>query len=477
MKQAQKFLARFVSLFAVALVVFSLATAGTSLAQEDDDVVEKPASGSTVHVLRVSTMIGPASEDFIVREMAAAQTAGAEMIVLEMDTPGGLMTSMKEIIKNILASEVPVALYVSPPGAHAASAGTFILYACHIAAMAEGTNIGAATPVAMKGSPGVPSGPGAPGGEEQSHPGSDAAMMNKAMNDSIAYIRGLAEMRDRNADWAERAVREAASLGAADALKEGVIDFIAADIDELLTKTHNMKVKVAGGRTVTLDTKDAHVVYVEPDWRTEVLSIITNPNVAFLLMSLGAYGLIYEFSNPGTFVPGVIGVICLMLGLFALNVLPINYAGLVLLFLGMAFMAGEAFIPSFGILGIGGLISFVIGATILIDSDVPGFGISIWTILGMGAVSIGVLTFLLAYVVRSFKKPVTTGQEELLGGLAEVINWGKAGKGEVRITGEIWTAVSPDGASFTPGEKVRITDMEGLKLFVGKPDADAETES
>ncbi len=449
-----KILSAFILLFSFTMLV-NPHISNADKAISDDDKSLKP-----VYVLKIDDAIGPASADYIIRSIKKAQTANAELIVLEINTPGGLMDSMRDIITEILASKIPVATYVSPPGSHAASAGTFILYGSHIAAMAPGTNIGAASPVQMGG------GSKPAQQDTKQNKNNDQKLLSKIMNDSVAYIRGLADMHGRNADWAEEAVRDASSIGAKDAKTKGVIDVIATDIDDLMLKLHLKKVKLQG-ETITLSTKDAPIVNIVPDWRTEILSIITNPNVAFLLMTLGAYGLIYEFSNPGAFVPGVIGVICLMLGLFALNVLPINYAGLVLIFLGMGFMVGEAFIPSFGILGIGGLVAFMFGATMLIDSDIPGFGISIWAVLAMGGLSFSVLTLALTYTVKAQKNPVTTGQEELLNSIGIIKSWAD-GKGKVKITGETWQVFSADEEVFEAGDKVKVLKINGLKLQVTK---------
>ena len=344
-----------------------------------------PAIGATASVtlLTINGAIGPANAEYVERGLAHAVKNGSQLVILQMDTPGGLDTSMRVIIKAVLTSPVPVATYVAPGGARAASAGTYILYASHIAAMAPGTNLGAATPVQI-GAPGMePERERLPQGKEDkqdkksgSKDTSDNAttspMTRKQVNDAAAYIRGLAQMRSRNADWAEQAVREAVSLPADDALKLHVIDYIAADVPALTAQLHGKKVSVLG-QDKLLQTKDAPIVDIQPDWHVKLLAAITNPSIALLLLTIGIYGLIFEFMIPGATIPGVVGTIFLLLALYALQLLPVNYAGLALILLGMAFMVAEAFLPSFGVLGLGGITAFVAGALMLIDTDLPGY--------------------------------------------------------------------------------------------------------
>jgi membrane-bound serine protease (ClpP class) len=338
---------------------------------------------------------------------------------------------------------------VAPGGAHAASAGTYILYACQIAAMAPGTNLGAATPIQI----------GGPGEDEPDQP---VGLEDKMVNDAVAYIRSLAQLRGRNADWAEQAVREAASLSAAEALDAGVIDLIAADLDELLAAIDGRTVE-AGGEEHTLETAEPTVVTFEPDWRTELLGLITNPNVAYILMLIGIYGIILEFYSPGMLFPGVTGAICLLLALYAFQALPVNYAGLALIGLGLALMIAEMLAPSFGALGIGGIIAFVAGSIMLMDTDAPGFGIS-WQVVGGVSLAAGTLLLSLMWLLaRSQRQPVMTGREVMIGSSARVVSWdGQTGR--VHALGEVWNARGPAGLA--AGQEVTITAIEGLTVEV-----------
>ena len=455
------------------MLVFALLIGAASLVAQGTEPAQAP-----VIVLSTQGAVSPAMSDYIRRNLDTAAERGSPLVVLKLDTPGGLDSSMREIIQAILASPVPVATWVAPQGARAASAGTFILYASHIAAMAPATNLGAATPVSLTGpSQGDddqrtpwPFGP-SQAEEEATEPLEQPAttpraprnaMEAKVMNDAVAYIRGLAELRERNADWAEAAVREGVSLSASAAAAEGVIDFIAADLNALLAQADGRIIAMEDGPR-TLATTGLDYETVTPDWRTAVLSIITNPNVALILMLVGVYGLIFEFLNPGVLVPGTIGGISLLLGLYALALLPINFAGVALIILGLALIVAEAFAPSFGILGIGGTAALVLGAVIMVDTDAPEFAVSIPIIAGV-ALSGMVLTLIIARLaIKSYRARVVSGAEELIGGAARVMHWQK-GKGQVWIHGESWQAHGPEAIGI--GATVYVTKVDGLVLQV-----------
>ena len=453
------------------------------------------ASANGVGLLTIDGAIGPASADYIVRGIERSTAQGHQLLILKMDTPGGLDTSMRTAIKAILTSPLPVAAYVAPSGARAASAGTYILYASHIAAMAPGTNLGAATPVevglggpaqeperpqaqppparrpaAGSGNPGRTGDArtqqdGSPGAGAADKPAAGSAMTRKQVNDAAAYLRGLAQLRGRNADWAERAVRESVSLTADEALKQNVIEVVAADVPALLAQLDGRSVSVLG-RAQRLDTRAAAIVEFVPDWRTRVLDAIANPSLALLLMTLGVYGLVFEFMNPGYVAPGVIGAICLLLGLYALQMLPVNYAGLALIALGLLFMGAEAFLPSFGILGLGGTVAFIAGALMLIDTELPGYGIPPVLIGALAVTSALLLTGTARLALATRRRPVTSGAAGMIGAVVRVENVAPddAHAGWVRVEGELWQAVSPRPLS--RAHSVRVVGRKGLTLDV-----------
>ncbi len=466
-----------------AFLVLALTAAPGYPAGGESRAAGLPAAGATATatagvaaLLEINGAIGPATSHYVVRGLQAARDSGARLVILEIDTPGGLDSSMRDIIRAILASPVPVVGYVSPPGARAASAGTYILYACHIAAMAPATNLGAATPVSIGGeSPSAPV--PAPLGKPEASPNGTTpaapanappagepttAMERKVVNDAVAYIRGLAELRGRNADWAEAAVRGAASLSANAALHEKVIDLVARDLPDLLARIDGREVHI-DNRAVQLATRNLVVVREKPDWRTQLLAVIANPTVAYGLMLIGIWGLLLEGYNPGAVLPGVVGSICLLVALFAFQILSVNYAGLALVAVGTAMIIAEFFFPAYGSLGIGGLIAFVVGSLILFDTDVPGMNVARSLIAGLATAG-GLMIAGIVYVAsRSRLTPVATGTQAMVGASAEVLN-DFTGKGRVRYGGELWNARSD--VPLHAGEAARIVRVEGLTLWV-----------
>jgi membrane-bound serine protease (ClpP class) len=418
------------------------------------------AAAERAIVLEINGAIGPPIADYIVRELNAARSSDARLVILRMNTPGGLDSSMRQIISAILASPVPVATYVAPNGARAASAGTYIAYASPIAAMAPGTNIGAATPVQFGGGGLFPS--EQKKDQKDTKPGESAdTETRKIVNDAIAYIRSLAAVSGRNADWAADAVRTAASLPAAEALSLHVIDVIADDVPDLLRKIDGRDVTVAGKPT-RLATTGLEVEVRPPGWQTELLMLVTNPNVAFILMLIGVYGLIFEFFNPGAVAPGLIGAISLIVAFYALAFMPINYAGAALVLFGVALMVAEVHIGAFGALGVGGIAALVIGAVMMFPAQTPGFSLSHGVVAVTAIGSAALLLLALAAVLRR-RRPVVTGHEALIGAEGETVSW-QDGQGRVRVKGEIWLARSD--AALTTGSRVKIVGRDGLVLRV-----------
>ncbi len=438
------------------------------------------AEAAKVWLLEIEGAIGPASADYFIRALDDAEEAQVDLLVVRLDTPGGLDKSMRDMIKALLASDTPVATYVAPNGARAASAGTYIMYASHIAAMAPATNIGSSTPVSIGGGSPLPL-PGRPEPKDQApetEPAEDdgeaappgTAMERKVVNDAVAYIRSIAELRGRNVEWAEKTVREASNLPAREALELEVIDLVAEDVDDLLAQVDGLTIDV-NGREVTFETSASEVHRIETDWRYELLSAITDPNVAYILLMIGLYGLIFEFYNPGTGVGGIVGIICLLVGAYALQMLPINYAGLALIIVGVGLMVAEAFTPSFGVLGLGGVAAFVIGSIILMDTDLPGYQVSVPIIAAVAAASGALVFFTIGAAVRARRASVVAGAEALIGAEGEVLDDFER-DGRIRAAGEIWRARSHEPLG--KGTRIKVAAVDGLRLEVVRTDKDTD---
>jgi membrane-bound serine protease (ClpP class) len=430
------------------------------------------AAAPQVWVVELDDAISPATADYFIHSLHGAEQAGAAALIVRLDTPGGLDQAMRDMIKEMLAATIPVVVYVAPNGSRAASAGTYLLYASHVAAMAPATNVGSSTPVSIGGGPfPSPTSPSEPAPTSGDKPGDgDAAapaagqstMERKVTNDAVAYIRGLAELRGRNAEWAEQTVREAANLPASEALKQNIIDLIAPDLNTLISDLNGRKVQLQSG-AVTLDLQGAEIKTITPGWRYELLALISNPNVAYILLMLGIYGLILEFYHPGLGVPGVTGVICLLLAAYGLQMLPINYAGLGLIIVGIAMMVAEAFTPTLGVLGVGGAVAFVAGSIVLLDSDLPGYQVSMPIIAAFAVASIGVFIFGAGAALKARRLRVTTGRESMIGANAVALE-DFPEEGRVRAFSEIWQARAPRPVH--KGEKLRVKAVDGLVLTV-----------
>lgn len=450
----------------IRFILLSMLLMNITMASSEDKAVQPLSKVSIIMQLEINGVIGPATADYIERNLHKAIDNQAQAILIKMDTPGGLDISMRQIIKGIIVSPIPVITYVTPGGARAASAGTYILYASHIAAMAPATNLGAATPVQIGGFGALDQDKdkdkdNTDQSEDNNKPLADP-MAHKIVNDAAAYIRGLAKMHGRNEQWAEQAVRVAASLSATEALKLNVIDIVARDVGDLFSQLQGRKINV-DGKELIFNTGQLDIQSIQPDWRSEFLAVITNPGIAYILLMAGMYGLILEFSNPGSIVPGTIGGICLLIALYALQLLPVNYAGMGLILLGMALMIAEAFAPSFGILGLGGIVSFVIGSVILMDTDVPGFGIDLGLVAGFALSSAAFFIIVIGLLLKSRHSPVVSGKEEMQGSVGVVLA-DFTGTGMIRVHSENWQAVSEQ--ALHKDEKVKVTAMEGLLLQV-----------
>jgi membrane-bound serine protease (ClpP class) len=453
------------SIVAAVLVAMMLALCG---------LLACAAAAEQALVLDIDGPIGPPTADYVERALSTAKPGAVGLVILRMNTPGGLDTSMRAIIKAILAAPVPVATYVAPNGARAASAGTYIAYASAIAAMAPSTNIGAATPIQLGGTPLLPADQKQQKQDQKDKADktgdSGDAETRKIVNDAVAYIRGLAALNGRNAEWAVEAVRSAASLPAAEALALNVIDVIADDVPDLLRKIDG-RTAIVAGKPQRLATAGLDIVAAPPGWPTELLALLTNPNVAFILMLIGVYGLILEFFNPGAVAPGLIGTICLLLALYALALLPINYAGAALVLFGIALMVAEAHIGAFGALGVGGIAAFVIGALLMFPAQTPGFTLSRGVLTGAVIGSAALVVVVLGFALRSRRRPVVTGGEALIGADGEAVSW-RHGEGRVRVQGEIWLARSD--APLAASSRVKVVARDGLVLRVKAAQAAAQ---
>ena len=427
-------------------------------------------TANEVRVLTIEGAIGPATSHHITKALEKAADDNVELVVIRLDTPGGLVDSLRVIVQDVLSSPVPVCTYVAPNGARAASAGTYLSYASHISAMCPVSNIGSSTPVSMGSTPNnVPGVPGTPESPNESDETADApengasAMDRKILEDSVAYIKSLAELRGRNVEWAEKTVREAANLTASEALELNVTDYIAQDVQDLLEQIHGSTIENVNGNTVVMDTADAMVVEIETDWVYEFLKIITNPNVAYLLLILGINAIIIELYNPGLGGAGILGIICLVLGAYALHLLPLNYAGLALLVVGVILFIAEAITPSYGIFGLGGIVSFIAGSLLLYDTDIPAFQISFAVVGAISTVTALLLIFVIRTALKQRKKGPVSGLDGLIGKEGRVLA-DFTDEGRVFAEGETWTATAD--VPLARNDKVVVRDINGLTLKV-----------
>lgn len=454
----------------LAVLLGAMALAGGALTQERAD-------GPLVKTAALTGVIGPANSGYISRAIRTAGREGASLLIIEMDTPGGLDTTMRDINRAIIGSDVPVAVFVHPSGARATSAGAYILYASHIAGMAPGTSIGAATPVQMGGGEDSPASPAAsPASDEEtgddaegatsrerSAPSNAQAMRNKVVNDSVAYIRSLGEMRGRNADWAEDAVRDGISASYSEALEQGVVEIIASSLEDFTTQADGREVVMSGGEVRVLALDGARFEAVDKTVSEDILAVITDPNIAFLLLNLGFIGLLVSFYNGLEPVTAIAGVIFIIIGFYALNTLPVNYAGAALIILGLVLLVAEAFLASSGLLALGGLAAFAVGSVMLMDTEVEGLRVD-WRVIAGATVALGAASFLLvSYGLAAQGRKVTTGEKGLIGMTGQVISWDGAA-GYVMVDGERWRAVSSD--ALKAGDAIKVVSLDGLTLKV-----------
>lgn len=406
-----------------------------------------PISAKEIVLIKIDGIINPPHAEYTIKAIKRAHEIKAEAIVIQLDTPGGLDTSMRDMVKEILNSQVPVIVYVSPKGARAASAGAFITLAAHIAAMAPGTNIGAASPVAI-------------GGEKM-----DKKVAEKITNDAVAYIKSIAQQRGRNVEWAEQAVRKSISSTETEALKRGVIDLVADDIQSLLKSIHGRKVKTEAGER-TLNTKDAKVTEIQMNFRERLLNFLSNPNIAYILLMIGIYGIIFELSNPGAIFPGVIGAISLILAFYSLQTLPINYAAAALILLGIVLFILELKFTSYGLLTLGGIVCFALGSIMLFDTVNPAFKLSLSVVIPVTIVTALFFAFLLRLAYKAHRRKPVTGVEELIGMKGVAKTDFERGKGMVLVHGELWQALSDD--DIRKNQEIVVEKVEGLILRVRK---------
>ena len=407
-----------------------------------------PQDSNVVYLLTFDGVVNPVAADMIHEAIQEADAANSQCLIIEMDTPGGLMKSMQVIVKDILSSPVPVVVYIAPSGSKAGSAGVFITYAANIAAMAPGTNIGAAHPVNFGG-----------GGD------TSKTMMEKITNDAVAFIRSIAEKRHRNADWAEQAVRESASIPASEALKLGVVNVIEPSVDSLLIWLNGREVEVLNGKK-TLNTSDARIVNVEISWRYKLLNVISDPNIAYILLLIGMMGIFFELQNPGSILPGVVGGISLILAFYALHTLPVNYAGVLLILLALILFIAEVKVPSYGLLTVGGVISMVLGSIMLFKGSMPFFQIS-WKVIAFATIVTALFfLFVIGLGIRAQRRKPVTGNEGLLGEVGKAVDDFIKGSGQVSVHGEIWEATSSD--KIKKGDEVTVLTVKNLKITVKK---------